>query len=223
MTTREQINLQFDISSFWHIGSGRGRDAVLDAEVARNAQGLPYIPGKTIKGLLRQAMTLLAEAKGQPLTHVIELFGSQVPAMATVIDEQTDLGDANARNLEAGRYNTTPGCLWFGSAEMPQDWQDWARTNPSAAAPTVQTLFRAVASTAIDERGVAREHTLRVAEVTVPMTLTSTVIGPAALSDGTNWVSLVSEALPFVRALGVRRRRGYGRVAVRLEKAGSHK
>jgi CRISPR/Cas system CSM-associated protein Csm3 (group 7 of RAMP superfamily) len=216
MTTLKELELQLniDLHSFWHIGSGRGRDAVIDAEVARNAQGLPYIPGKTLKGLLRKAMTLLFEAKGQPVDTVHELFGT--PVRASLTTDSNDLGDENASELERGRFNTKPGALWIGSAELPKTWQDWVKSNPSGATPVVNTLFRTVASTAIDERGLAREHTLRVSEVVVPMSLVATIAGPATLANGASWVELLREALPLVRALGVRRRRGYGRVSLSL-------
>lgn len=41
--------------SYWHCGSGLAAGADLDALVVRDADGLPFVPGKTIKGLMRQA------------------------------------------------------------------------------------------------------------------------------------------------------------------------
>ena len=39
----------------WHCGSGLAAGADVDALVIKDSDGLPYIPGKTMKGLLREA------------------------------------------------------------------------------------------------------------------------------------------------------------------------
>lgn len=209
-------HLVFDIHSYWHAGSGRGRDAVLDAEVIRDSDGLPYLPGKTIKGLLRKAMTTSLLARGESTAPVHELLGSDVPGTADATD-----GDEQTSKLEEGRFSTTPGCLWIGSATLPPTWAQWLRTAPDRtnARDVLAALFRTVASTAIDGEGVAREHTLRVSEVTVPMTLRAQITNtaPADRWPPDRWLPLVRNALPYLRSLGVRRRRGYGRVSVTLE------
>src|SRR5690606_9013632 len=41
--------------SDWIVGSGRGRAGGIDATVQRDADGLPYIPAKTLTGVLRDA------------------------------------------------------------------------------------------------------------------------------------------------------------------------
>ncbi|HEC1757999.1 TPA: CRISPR-associated protein [Campylobacter lari] len=38
---------------FWHLSSGLSGGAKFDESVVKDSQGLPYVPGKTIKGLLR--------------------------------------------------------------------------------------------------------------------------------------------------------------------------
>jgi hypothetical protein len=57
------LTLKLDILSYWHAGSGRGAAALADAVVVRDDTGLPYLPGRTVKGLVRDAMDL-AEAAG---------------------------------------------------------------------------------------------------------------------------------------------------------------
>lgn len=211
-----EARLNFTFSSYWHAGSGRGRDAVLDAEVLRDADDLPYLPGKTIKGLLRKAMKVALHARQESLAPVADLFGSEVAG------EQASDGDEQIAALEGGRFGTTAGKLWFGSATLPPSWAAWRRKakadrngakDDDRSSAVLDTLFRVVASTAIDARGVAREHTLRVSEVTVPMTLTAVITGP----DDGGWVPLVKMALPHLRMVGVRGRRGYGRVEVTLD------
>ncbi|CAA6815339.1 MAG: RAMP superfamily protein [uncultured Sulfurovum sp.] len=40
--------------TYWHCGSGSSGGSSVDALVARDAKGLPYIPGKTLKGHIRE-------------------------------------------------------------------------------------------------------------------------------------------------------------------------
>jgi len=40
--------------TYWHCGSGSSGGSSVDALVARDAQGLPFIPGKTLKGHIRE-------------------------------------------------------------------------------------------------------------------------------------------------------------------------
>ncbi len=70
--------LKFRLSSYWHIGSGAGGDAVADSLVNRDAQGLPTIPGRTIKGLLRDAMGLATLSARVAPERVARWFGSLV-------------------------------------------------------------------------------------------------------------------------------------------------
>ena len=39
---------------YWHLSSGLSAGAKLDSTVVRDKDGLPYISGKTIKGLLKE-------------------------------------------------------------------------------------------------------------------------------------------------------------------------
>ena len=43
---------------YWHLSSGLSAGAKLDSTVTRDENGLPYIPGKTIKGLIREMAEL---------------------------------------------------------------------------------------------------------------------------------------------------------------------
>ena len=62
--------VDFSILSYWHAGSGQGRSAVSDALVQNDRNGLPFLPGRTVKGLLREGCGV---ARGR--TPMAELFG----------------------------------------------------------------------------------------------------------------------------------------------------
>ena len=44
---------------FWHLASGTSAGVSLDSLVVKDRYGLPYVPGKTLKGLVREHMELL--------------------------------------------------------------------------------------------------------------------------------------------------------------------
>lgn len=54
------IKYEIEFFSNWHCGSGLAAGADVDALVIKDKNGLPYIPGRTMKGLLREAATLLS-------------------------------------------------------------------------------------------------------------------------------------------------------------------
>lgn len=205
--------LKFALSSYWHVGSGVGAEAVADAVVQRDAQGLPSIPGRTLKGLLRDAMNVAALSGKVDAARAERWFGSALPGHHST---STDGGDRHEVRLEESRFTTEEGELWFGSARLPEAWRNWAGSleNPTSE-PAVQALYTHLASTALDQEGIARAHTLRVVEVAVPMELEAEVLGP----DEGPWEADLQACLPILRSLGSRRNRGFGRVDVRMEEA----
>ncbi len=82
--TRRRLKIRFD--SDWHIGSGAGIPGSVDRQVLRDEDGLPYIPGKTITGVLRDAAEWIAyirqDVRGDGKDWkgaLAELFGEQQP------------------------------------------------------------------------------------------------------------------------------------------------
>lgn len=47
----KDLNIKIEFFSPWHCGSGLSAGADADSLVIKDTNGLPYIPGKTIKGL----------------------------------------------------------------------------------------------------------------------------------------------------------------------------
>jgi len=59
------ITIKYEIEFFsnWHCGSGLAAGADVDALVIKDKNGLPYVPGRTLKGLLRDAASTLCDDK----------------------------------------------------------------------------------------------------------------------------------------------------------------
>lgn len=193
------MRLQIDIQSRWHVGSGFGDGPGADALVVRTQERLPYLPGKTLKGLLRDGSRLAEDLGHLEAGTTDRLFGAA----------ETKQTDASTHGME--RFNTKRGALHFGSGVLGHDeavqsqWKQWAKENPK----DLEVLFHTIHATAIDKKtGVALDQTLRSFEFVVPMKLYADIEGPA---DDLEHLKL---CLPLVRELGVRRYRGFGRCAI---------
>ncbi len=83
------LKVTIKLESDWHIGSGAGRPGDVDRLVQRDRNGLPYIPGKTLTGIWRDACELVAlgldngDENGIWHQWVDYLFGEQ-PALSEV-------------------------------------------------------------------------------------------------------------------------------------------
>ncbi|RME70514.1 MAG: hypothetical protein D6776_11565 [Planctomycetota bacterium] len=205
----QRVKLLFRLLSYWHAGTGMGLGPELDARVARSPAGLPILPGRTVKGLVRAGMRLAEECGAVEAGTTARLFG-------------TDIGrgpdDERERKLEAMRFTTRPGRLRFESARLVDDDGDsesmerWAADHQNHIAH----LYRTLSQTAIDAQGIARNQTLRTREVAVPLTLVAEVRGPAGESD---WIEALEQAALFIHGLGTARHRGLGRVQVEVDRA----
>jgi len=72
------ITYTIELFSYWHCGSGLSAGADVDSLVIKDAKGMPFVPGKTIKGLIREAAeTLICLAPGRyPSQEIIDvIFG----------------------------------------------------------------------------------------------------------------------------------------------------
>jgi hypothetical protein len=178
------------------VGSGRGDGPSADATILRSQGGLPYVPGRGVKGLLRDGCQQ-AEWLGLLEQGTTErLFGERT---ALLEPGEREVGRRNARD-------TRPGALRFCDARLPEDHERYAAEHPDWAACLVDVL----AATRLED-GVAKGGTLRTTEVAVPVTLEANVEGP----DG-DWPEALRVACRFVRALGSHRNRGLGRARLEL-------
>jgi len=186
--------LRIELLSYWHAGTGLRRGGDADALVLHDTAGLPYLPGRTVKGLLREGVCLAAScASGLPKNADELVFGRE--------DRQELLSR-----------------LVVGDAKIPDDkLGQWLRKSEDAVR---ETLFDSIASTALTDNGLAKDNSLRVVEVCLPLTLVAgikwdeTILDPA-LGTVTATEVLQTGAL-LIRSLGSHRHRGLGRCAVEL-------
>ncbi|MBI4664153.1 MAG: hypothetical protein HY735_35605 [Verrucomicrobia bacterium] len=184
-----------ELRSYWHAGTGLGRGADADALVLRDRDGLPHLPGKSVKGLLREGMQLAEDFGRAPSGTTVLLFGA-------ITDNRTPASEGSVQVDDA---SLSPA-LTTALRQQP----DIARAG----------LFSTISSTAMTDNGVAKDHTLRTHEVAAPVMLWATlrVEDTGVGSDIQQRLpELLSRAAALTRSLGVHRHRGLGRCMVRVE------
>lgn len=140
----KKINFSIQFYGYWHIGSGLSGGTKADNLVLKDRNKLPFIPGKTIKGLFRHAAEELASYSEEYLdpSLVQKAFGS------------------------FGYLEESASSLFFSDAQL-----SLADANAIISKNLSESLYEVISSTKIDENGVAEDKSLRQMEVTVPLTL----------------------------------------------------
>ena len=185
--------VEIRLLSYWHIGSGYGRGAEVDALVLTDSNGLPYIPGRSLKGVFREASQNCEDVGLLERGRTWHLFG---------------------RPSEKGEYDgSTPGALFFRDACLKEE--DRACLVPESKRAFRNALFDTLASTSVNQDGVGEDHTLRTIQVCVPVTLYSEIT-----SEEESFSHDLEKAAILIRGIGSRRNRGLGRCEVVILKGG---
>lgn len=177
-----KVRYKIKFFSYWHCGSGLTSGADLNLLTIKDEYGLPFIPGKTIKGLLREAIEELNELKNANKDDLIkEAFGYF--------------------NKESKDIIAIQGQCFFKNAELPTELK-----KEIIAGQLSQFLYEGISSTAIDKNGVADENSLRKMEVCIPCELEGSITGVSEkLKDE------FKEGFQLIKRLGQNRNRGLGR------------
>jgi CRISPR/Cas system CSM-associated protein Csm3 (group 7 of RAMP superfamily) len=181
---------------YWHTGSGLSGGTYADQVVNKTADGLPIVPGKTIKGLLRHAAEDLLSFGDPNISQetIDAIFGKSHEKRREITSQEI------SDEAPEDKIRTIGNC-WFSSAELPTQVATKIDKKRSAQ------LYEVIASTKIDElTGTADDHSLRQIEVTIPLTLTGHISG---LQE--NQRETLNRCLQYVKRLGQNRSRGLGR------------
>lgn len=212
-TLPASFTVRFDMLSDWHVGSGTGRPGSVDRLIARDPDGLPYIPAKTLTGIWRDALEQLVFAldhsrkDGTWAQWVEVLFGSQ-PALA------------DGPSPEAPR----PAVLTISPARLPEA----LRTRLIGEKPTLlrQALTFVKPGVAIDSRsGQALPEHLRFEEMARTGTMLSAdcTLHLSGTSDAHATASaLLLASAQLIERLGGKRRRGAGRCTLTVRAGDIH-
>ncbi|MDR3038733.1 MAG: hypothetical protein LBV21_05555 [Candidatus Adiutrix sp.] len=209
-----RFNLEITFLSDWLVGSGLSDGARADAGLARDARGLLYLPGRAIKGALRESAHRLGLARPDLAPAETRLFG---------VDCRPASPEGLNKAGEAKSFNQ-PGALRVGEGRLPEAIEALllaAKTTDRAAWVTDLTVTRA--QTALTEARTARPHSLRTLECGLPgLTFQAelAVDNPAAFPGGDQWLQAYFRTLcALTKSLGGHRSRGLGRCRLTLDPA----
>lgn len=73
----KNIKYRITFHSDWHCGSGLAAGADVDALVIKDNDGMPFVPGKTIKGLVREAIDIVWSEKEKNISIYNQVFGRE--------------------------------------------------------------------------------------------------------------------------------------------------
>lgn len=196
-----ETTLRISFFSDWHCGSGLGESHRADAILSRDADGIPVLPGRAVKGALREGAWRLCALGGDYVEAEARIFGS--PAC----------GDDRQR---AGR-------LFVGPAELPRDIRGHllSLSCPDRAREVSYMITRR-SRTALRD-GVARRESLRTLECGIPgLVFTSALSFDVPDEDGIWLLPYMAAVCAAVKSMGGDRARGLGRCLLQLGTAHGH-
>lgn len=189
-----RIIYKIEFFTCWHAGSGLSGGPAANAQVIKDEHGLPFIPGRTLKGLLRQAAGQINALHDKEVTKAF-------------IETVFGIGEDQIKEQSAGEEAAAvvkQGQCFFSNATLSQEVINQLSGNKAQRA----MLFSTIASTAIDEKGLARDQTLRQMEVTIPLTLYAAIEG---FPDDPKLLQQLKKCFQWIKKMGVNRSRGLGR------------
>ena len=183
------IKYEVEFLDYWHLSSGLSAGAKLDSTVVKDKDGLPYLSGKTLKGLSREMAELLDNE-----AFVTECFGAEGVEMgvcyfsnATLNDEIA--GEIKEHNLQERLYDVIASTK-IGSEDKFKNGKQ------------------------IEKKDIAVDNSLREIEVVVPLTLEGTIDDVP-----TQYKEQMIQALKMIKRMGLNRNRGLGRCNITVEVA----
>ncbi|EAK0830734.1 CRISPR-associated protein [Campylobacter fetus] len=167
------LNYQLKFYDYWHLSSGLSGGAKFNSIVIKDSNRLPFAPGKTIKGLLRE--------------------------MANLIDR-------NFTKICFGDKECAGSC-YFSNAILEQQEAGYIIAN------SLQPyLYDIIAQTSIDDNGNAKDDSLRVIEVVIPLKLQGEI---RDIPD--EFECKMRKSLSMIKQIGLNRNRGLGRCEFCIE------
>ena len=118
---------------------------------------MPFVPGKTIKGLVREAVEDIRNLRGKNTDDLVDTFGF----------------------FDKDPLTAKKGSVFFTNAELAKTEYDAIVSNDAS-----RFMYRDIACTAIDDKGIAKEHSLRKMQVVVPCSVYGEIIKvPDGMAD----------------------------------------
>ncbi len=199
------IDLKYKLTfhTDWHSGSGQSKGADMDALVVKDSEGLPFIPGKVIKGLLREAMEELMFLQGKD---------TDINYRQTIIEF---FGNSTDRNLIQLTDEKAYQCMLRGAGFFTNAKLNKQQAEQIVKQQATRFLYRGISRTKIADNGLAEDHSLRRMEVVVPCSLYGEIHNVPDVLE----TDLV-QSFGYIKRMGFGRNRGLGRCTIQVVKEG---
>lgn len=206
------MKYEYEIQFFneWHCGSGLAAGADLDVLVIKDGQHLPFIPGKTIKGLVREAVEdYYTFNKTEMPDLFVKYFGNSKDKdnrnPQQIKDKFLDNKENEIdNNIDAIRF----GSLFFSNAELPDN-----EKKEIIKQHAQDFMYASIASTRIDDNGTASKTSLRKTEVTMPCRLKFFILSEEEISK--EFLEIINKSVGLIKRIGQNRNRGFGRCQIK--------
>jgi len=143
------IKYKVEFFTDWHCGSGLSSGSDLDLLVIKDKDHLPYIPGKTIKGLVRESIEEICNFQNtKNANEIIAVFGEE---------------------------SKSQGCVFFTNIEMNKDLRKSIISN-KLQKYLYRSIASTAIHNEGEKKGTAIENSLRKMEVTVPCSLEGEIL-----------------------------------------------
>lgn len=188
-----------------HLGSGQA-DVNIDAEIIHDAYGMPYFPGRRLKGLIYES--------GLEVLEMLELCGS---SQYTLSDWQALFNHGR----ESGSQLIIPNLYLQDYEQQQEDWQLLMESFPDMFNPAsvLESYTTVRYQTRIDrETGTAADTSLRNLRV---VDAGQVFVGEIELCNADmKMLELLALALQNLRQAGLKRNRGFGTVSCTMLQKG---
>lgn len=186
--------IRIDFDSEWLIAGGRSTIGSADMAPIRDSDGFPYIPGRSLRGVLREAVATLDDCT--ETRHTNRIFGNRITANA---------GDQETAEM---------GSSHVGSAYLAKEFVDECGDADSRA-----DLFMSIKRTKINSSTrTATPGSLREMEVCIPGLVLFADIELANEDD----LRLLAFAAGLIRSIGHSKSRGLGRCRLAVVRDGKN-
>lgn len=179
------IIYKVEFFNYWHSGSGLSGSTYADNIVNKTERNLPFIPGKTLKGLLRDAAERINELNSNLIDNkfIKDVFG-----------ERADYKKADKED---------EGKAFFTNALLSENLSDRIANDENNLS---DSFYAVLSSTKIDENGQADDGSLRQLEVTIPVTLYGSI---EHFPEG--YEQQIQYCMSWIKEMGQNRNRGLGK------------
>lgn len=200
-----QYSIRLELESDTTFGRGDGIAGLIDAEVEHDEYGLPYLRGRSLKGLLQ-------EECANVLFSLKQANSAKLSDLETIADKL--FGKAGS-DLEADAK------MFVGDAVLPKDLRDAVKYAIQEEQITPDEVLKSLTAirrqTAMSENGAPKPESLRSMRVVLRETVfESELMFNEDFQPDSNEIALLGACAASLRRVGLGRNRGRGKVKARL-------